>query len=52
MRQQGIELGAEKMLMKQIRMKRAKGLSITQIAEALEETPEHISELIEKMDDT
>ena len=49
--EQGIEQGKEQNLMELIRRKLAKGQSVEQIAEALEEQPERISELIEKMKD-
>ncbi len=42
----GISLGRERKLMEQIQKKLAKGQSVEEIAEALEETPEHVKELV------
>ena len=46
---EGIALGQDQKLMELIRRKLARGQSPEQIAEALEETPEHIRELIQKI---
>ncbi len=48
-REEGREEGMQQLLLQQIERKLAKGQSVAQIAEALEETPERIEELIGKM---
>ena len=48
-KEEGIALGQDQKLMELIRRKLARGQSPEQIAEALEETPEHIRELIQKI---
>ncbi|MCD8045072.1 MAG: hypothetical protein LUE90_00145 [Clostridiales bacterium] len=45
----GISQGEEQKLCNQIRKKLAKGQSVEQIADALEESPEHIQKLIREM---
>ena len=45
-KEEGISLGRERKLMEQIQKKLAKGQSVEEIAEALEETPEHVKELV------
>ncbi|MCD8324136.1 MAG: hypothetical protein LUC32_04175, partial [Clostridiales bacterium] len=46
---EGISQGEEQKLCAQIRKKLAKGQSVDQIADALEETPDYIRELINRM---
>ena len=48
-RQEGREEGLQLQLQNQIKKKLLKGQSVEQIAEALEETPERIQQLIDKM---
>ena len=48
----GVEDGREQLLQEQIRKKLAKGKSITEIADALEETEDMIRHQIEKMEET
>ena len=48
---EGVLLGEEQLLWNQIRKKMEKGKSLTEIAEELEETEEHIRVLIEKRKD-
>ena len=49
-REQGYAEGSEQKLLDQISRKLAKGQSVEQIAEALEEEPEVISRLIQKLE--
>ncbi len=46
---EGMEKGMEKLLLQQIERKLEKGQSVDQIADALEETPERIRELMDKV---
>ena len=46
-KEEGIALGEDRKLTALIQRKLAKGQNVEQIAEALEETPEHIQELID-----
>ena len=48
-RQEGREEGLQLQLQNQIKKKLLKGQSVEQIAEALEETPERIQQLIDEM---
>mgnify|MGYP005784138067 CR=1 FL=1 len=48
-RDEAREEGREQMLTEQIKKKLAKGKSLCQIAEELEEEEEHVSRLIEKI---
>ncbi len=48
-RQEGREEGMEQKLIQLIELKLKKGQSVEQIADALEETPERIQELIDEM---
>ena len=49
--QAGVEKGQEQLLENQIRKKLAKGKGPAEIAEDLEETEDHIRELIARMED-
>ena len=48
-KEEGIALGEDRKLTALIQRKLAKGQNVEQIAEALEETPEHIQELIDNI---
>lgn len=48
-KEEGMALGENRKLMELIQKKLARGQSVEEIAEALEETPEHIEELLEEL---